>query len=192
MVAPAPELHGRSPAVWKGLLAGFAIAVVASGGIVLQRLTRGDVKTALFGHVLLTITVLAVMCSDRELEPSSFFSPRLALQVVGATTGIVVAHCLLRASKLGAVPWLSERPGQFVNDAVAVFAPLAIVWAAKRRPPNTVVLVSTLTLVTAYRATGSMWHLDTAAFSYTVQDFVTGELAGSALGIATFRLLMPT
>jgi hypothetical protein len=79
-----------------------------------------------------------------------------------------------------------------VNDAVAVFAPLAVVWAANRRPPNTRVLVSTLVLVTLYRATSFMWHLDAASFTYTVQDFVTGEFAGSAIGVAAFKLLFPT
>jgi hypothetical protein len=122
-------------------------------------------------------------------RPGAAPSPGLTAQIVGASLGIVVAHSLLRSSSLGGVAWLSERPAQFVNDAVAVFAPLAIVWASSRRPPNTAVLAATLVLVTAYRMTGSMWHVDTAHFSYTVQDLVTGELAGSALGISAFRLL---
>ena len=79
----------------------------------------------------------------------------------------------------------------FVCQALLV-ALLAVVWAASRRPPNTRVLVSVLLVATLYRATGFMWHLDGARFTYTVQDFVTGEFASSAIGIAAFRLFFPT
>jgi hypothetical protein len=96
MVARGSDVQNPPPGILTGLLTGFAIAMVACGGIVLQRLTRGDVKTALVGHVLLTITVLAVMCSERVGTSNGLLSPRVAFQVVGGTAGIVVAHCLLR------------------------------------------------------------------------------------------------
>ena len=191
MIASDPDARSSPPGMWAGLVTGFAVAMVACGGILAQRLSRGDIRSALVAHVLLTITILVVMRSERVRTENEALPSRLATQFLGGTAGIVLAHWLLRSSGWGAVPWLSEGPAQFVNDGVAVFAPLAIVWAANRRPPSTVVLVSTLVLVTAYRATGFLWHLDAARFSYTVQDFVTGELAGSALGIAAFRLLVP-
>jgi hypothetical protein len=191
MTASGPDVQPSPPGGWVGLVTGFAVAMIACGGILSQRLSRGDLKTAFVAHVLLTIAVLAALRSERVTARDECFSPKLVAQFVGGIAGIVVAHCILQSSGLGAVPWLSERPAQFVNDVVAVFAPLAIVRAANRRPPSTLVLVITLALVTAYRATGFWWHLDAARFSYTVQDFVTGEFASSALGIATFRLLVP-
>jgi hypothetical protein len=148
-------------------------------------LSLGDVRVAVVAHVLLTIAVL-VMVFVQGRAPRS--SARLGAQVIGAAFGILLAHALIRSS-FAATPWLSEGPGQLVNDAVAVFAPLAIAWASTRRPPSTVALAATLLLVTAYRATGAMWHLYAAQFTYSVQDLVTGELAGSAIGITTFRLL---
>lgn len=179
------------PNAWTALIAGFALAIVASGGILAQRLSRGDLKLALAAHVLLTVAVLALAQTEGRPTSKTALSPRFVAQLLGATLGIVLAHYVLQSSRLGATPWLSERPAQFMNDAIAVFAPLAVVWASSRRPPNTTVLVSTLLLVTAYRMTGFMWHLDAARFSFTVQDFVTGEFAGSVLGVATFRLLVP-
>jgi hypothetical protein len=182
---------GAPPDTWIGLVTGFAVAMVACGGILAQRLSRGDLKAALVAHLLLTVAVLGVMRAERpEAREASAY--KLVAQILGATGGIVVAHAALRTSPSLALPWLSERPAQFVNDAVAVFAPLTVVWAANRRPPNTRVLVSTLVLVTFYRATSFMWHLDAASFTYTVQDFVTGEFAGSAIGVAAFKLVFPT
>lgn len=175
----------------RGLLssftAGLALAVVACGGILADRLSLGDVKVATVAHVVLTIAVVGLVHAQRR----SIDAHRLGAQMAGAAVGIVLAHAVIRTGALGTAPWLAEGPAQLVNDAVAVFAPLAIVWASTRRPPSTVVLVATLLLVTVYRATGSMWHLDAAPFAYSVQDLVTGELAGSAIGITTFRLLMP-
>lgn len=168
-------------------MAGFAVALVACGGILAERLSRGDVAIAVVAHVLLTVAVLAVMRGGHREDGST---SQLGAQAVGAILAIALAHGLLRTSGLGAEPWLSEHPAQFVNDAVAVFAPLAVVWAANRRPPSTVILVATLLVVTAYRATGFMWHLDHGSFAYSVQDFVTGEFAGSAVGVATFRWSM--
>jgi hypothetical protein len=180
-----------SPGVLFSFGAGVALAMVACGGLCAARISQGSFSVAVVAHLLATVAVVAIMSRQGRVGASSAHATaaRVAAQVVGASIGIVVAHSLLRSSSFGAVPWLSERPAQFVNDAVAVFAPLAIVWASSRRPPNTAVLVATLVLVTAYRFTASMWHVDTAHFSYTVQDLVTGEFAGSALGISAFRLL---
>jgi hypothetical protein len=194
--------------------AGLGLALVACGGILAERLTRGDRVIGVVGNALLTVVVIAIL----ELRPRLGDTGRadadadarvaagvalgaapgarsrasdLALPLLGAGAGIALAHSLFRSSPLASCPWISERPAQLVNDAVAVFAPLAILWAATRRPPSTAVLVATLLVVTAYRATGFMWHFDAARFTYTVQDFVTGELAGSAVAVTTFRLLVP-
>lgn len=191
MLSSHSDARGMPPNTWMGLIAGFALAIVACGGILAQRLSRGDLKLALVGHVFLTLAVLGVAKTEARPSLRNGFPSKLVAQLLGGALGILVAHYVLRSSAWGAMPWLSERPAQFMNDAVAVFAPLAVVWASSRRPPNTAVLVCALLLVTAYRMTGFMWHLDSARFSFTVQDFVTGEFAGSVLGVAAFRLLVP-
>lgn len=165
---------------------GLALATVASGGIVAERLSGGDLRVAFGAHVLSSVAALGVLLQRRNESGVAV----VALQAVGAALGILATHYLLRSSQLGVVPeWMAEGPAQLVNDGVAVFAPLAVIAAASRRRPNTIVLAATLVLVTAYRATAFMWHLDAIRFVYSVQDLVTGELAGAALAIATFRLL---
>ncbi len=190
MTSPHPGAS-PSPGVLFSFGAGVALAMVACGGLCAARISQGNLWVAISAHLFATVAVVAIVYKQGRFVASSkqATAARVAAQIAGASFGIVLAHSLLRSSSLGAIPWLSERPAQFVNDAVAVFAPLAIVWASSRRPPSTAVLVATLLLVTAYRLTGTMWHVDTAHFSYTVQDLVTGEFAGSALGISAFRLL---
>jgi len=170
----------------------MALALVASGGVLAQRLSRGDVRTALIAQLLATSVALFVFRAQirRQNEATNGRLACLALQCVGASCGIVTAHALLHASPYGALPWLSEQPAQFVNDAVAVFAPLAVIWASVRRPPKTAVLVLTLGVVTAYRVTAFLWHHDAATFALPVQDLVSREFAGSAIGITIFRHLV--
>jgi hypothetical protein len=171
--------------------AGVALALVASGGVVAQRLSRGDVRAAVAAQALVTIAAILVFQAQIRRLVSELFSTRACLvaQVVGAACGIVIAHSALHATRYGALPWLSERPAQFVNDAVAVFAPMAVIWASARRPPSTMILAVTLGLVTAYRMTAFLWHLDDATFALPIQDLVAREFAGSALGITVFRAL---
>ncbi|HEY8077472.1 MAG TPA: hypothetical protein VIF62_25275 [Labilithrix sp.] len=162
----------------------MALALVASGGVLAQRLSRGDMRTALAVQVMVTTAVL-VLSRARIPHRACFVA-----QAIGAACGILVAHTALQASHFGALPWISERPAQYVNDAVAVFAPLAVVWACARRPPSTAIVAVTLGLVTAYRVTGFMWHLDAATFALPVQDLVARECACSALGVTLFRLFL--
>jgi len=195
-MASMGSAHARSPlTIWMGWAGGFALAIVACGGILAQRVSKGDVRAALVAHVFLTIAVLLVA----RVAPHHHHRSARTAQLVGAAAGIAVAHYVVHASPLAAIPWLSERPAQLVNDAVAVFGPLAIIWASSRRLHTTAV-VATLLLVTAYRATASHWHVDGGGgvsggvfpTTFSVQDFVTGEFAGSAISVALFRLLTST
>lgn len=165
--------------------AGFVFALVACGGVLAERLTHGELRVAAVAHVLYTAAVL-VVAARRDSS-----ARLIAAQLFGASLGITVAHAALRASEAGASPWLAECPAQLVNDAVVVFAPLAIVAASSRRPPNTVALVATLAVVTVYRMTAPLWHFDGGAFQHTVQELVTIELGCAALGLAAFRYVVP-
>jgi hypothetical protein len=192
MATPPERVAARTfPAALSCFTAGVALALVASGGLLAQRLSRGDVRAAVVAQALVTCAALALFQGQiRKMTESALVRAAcLRAQAVGAVFGIVLAHGLLHASRYGALPWLSEEPAQFVNDVVAVFAPIAVVWACARRPPSTAVLAITLGLVTSYRMTGFMWHLDGATFTTSVQDLVARESASSALGITVFRLL---
>jgi hypothetical protein len=111
-----------------------------------------------------------------------------ASQVAGATAGIVAVHVLLRREALTVLPWLSERPAQLVNDAVAVAVLLALVWASANGLDARLLVLAFLG-VTLYRATGPMWHLDHApgGFRASVQQLVVAQLVAAALAVGLFR-----
>ncbi len=69
--------------------------------------------------------------------------------------------------------WLAERPPQLVNDGVAALSTLLLVWACARRL-DLRFLVGALVVVTAYRRTAWLWHLDLPphGFVLRVQDIV--------------------
>jgi hypothetical protein len=116
---------------------------------------------------------------------------RLAIlvpQALGAVVGIVVVHLLLRREALGALPWLSERPAQFVNDAVAVAGFLALVWAVTDGLDAKLLFLA-FAGVTLYRVTAPLWHLDHApgGFQTSVQELVVAQFVGAALAVGLFR-----
>ncbi|MGD0529492.1 MAG: hypothetical protein ABSE49_30420, partial [Polyangiaceae bacterium] len=104
--------------------------------------------------------------------------------------GVAVVHLLLRREALPGAPWLSERPAQLVNDAVAVSCLLALAWASAR-DLDVRLLVLAFLVVTAYRVTASMWHVDQApgGFQATVQQLVVAQLVGAAIALAVWRSL---
>lgn len=166
--------------------AGFLVAIATSGGLVGERLSEGDLRVAVVMNALITsVSVFALFLTARwdGARPGQFFFR----QALGALLGIGLVHLVLRGSLLGA-PWLSERPAQLVNDLVAVFGALVLVWAASRRVDARVLLVG-VGLVSAYRASASHWHLDQAphGFVLTIQQLVVMQLFGVALAMIVFR-----
>ena len=153
-------------------------------GVLAQRVSRGALDVALLAQ---TVTTVAALCVAPRGNPLGFgFLPH----AFGGAAAILVAHGMLGSSSLGDSASLVERPAQLVNDAVAVFAPLAIIWASSRRPPSTLALAATLLVVIAYHATGSAWHFDGGRFEHTVQDLVTAQLGASTVGVTTLRVVI--
>lgn len=161
---------------------GLLLSLVASGGIlgervVLGRLTVGVVSTA--------AATVAVMLAG----PASRRAP-VVPQLLGAVAGIALVHVLLRHGMLGTFPWLSEAPPQLVNDAVAVAGLLALTWAcAGELDPGK--LLAALVLATLYRATAPMWHVDhvQGTLQATVQQFVVAQLVAVACAVGVYRAL---
>lgn len=153
-------------------------------GVLAQRVSRGALDVALLAQ---TVTTVAALCVAR---PGSAREFGFGAHAIGGATAILVAHALLRSSSVADSASLVERPAQLVNDAVAVFAPLAIIWASSRRPPSTLALAATLLVVIAYHASGSTWHLDGGEFEHTVQDLVTAQLGASTVGVTALRVVI--
>ncbi|HTQ48555.1 MAG TPA: hypothetical protein VMI75_37620 [Polyangiaceae bacterium] len=167
-------------------VSGASLAVVTCGGILEERLSAGDPDVGLVANFFVTaasVLLLGLVQHRKRLAP-----PLLARQALGAAVGIVAVHLALRLGLVTAPRWLSERPPQFVNDVVAVFSALTLVWACARGL-NVRLLVAALLVLTAYRATGRLWHLDAAprGFVVPVQDFVLAQFVAAALALLVYR-----
>ena len=188
--------------------AGLLLALATSGGIAGERISRGAPNVALFANVIATLAALVAViptmrralvsfAEQRDTESARGGSFRVARlhplavlvpQILGAAAGIALVHLVLRSSSLGALPWLSERPAQFMNDVVAVSGLLALVWAcANGLDPR--LLVFAFIGITLYRATAHLWHLDHApgGFQMSVQELVVAQFVAAALALGVFR-----
>jgi len=166
--------------------AGLVLAVVTCGGIVEERLSSGNPGVAVAANALVTFGAILALGLVQRRAP---FSNRAAIpQAVGAACGILAVHLALRVGVVHTAPWMSEKPRQLVNDAVAVFSTLAVVWACARGL-SLRLLIGVLVVLTTYKMTGRLWHLDVAphGFVITVQDFVVAQFVGGLVGLTLFR-----
>ena len=166
---------------------GLLLALAASGGIAGERVTLGRLAFGLAANAAATFAVIVVASATMRRRRSL---PVLIAQVLGAVVGVAVVHVLLRREAMGAAPWLSERPAQLVNDAVAVSCLLALAWASAKNLDLRLLVLAFL-VVTVYQLTASTWHLDRApgGFQATVQQLVVAQLVGAAIALAVWRSL---
>jgi hypothetical protein len=175
-----------SAASLTAFVAGAVFAMVTSGSLVEERSSSGSPSVALVANALITFAAVLVL---GLVQRRVALARRVVLpQALGAVCGILVVHLALWTGLLAAPVWLSERPAQLVNDAVAVFSALAIVWACAGRL-DLRLLVGALLVVTAYRATARFWQLDVAphGFLFHVQDLVIAQFVAAALALPLYR-----
>lgn len=166
--------------------AGLVLAIVTCGGIVEERLSSGNPGVAVAANALVTFAAILALGLVQRRAP---FSNRAAVpQALGAACGIIAVHLALRVGVIHQAPWMSEKPRQLVNDAVAVFSTLAVVWACARGL-SLRLLVGALLVLTTYKMTGQLWHLDAAphGFVITVQDFVVAQFVAGVVALTVFR-----
>ncbi len=181
--------HGTAvPARLSGaaFLAGATLAVVTSGGIVEERLSAGSPHVGIVVNALVTFASILTLGLLHRRAP--LVAGVMVPQVAGAVLSVLGIHLALRWGWIAGAPWLAERPAQLVNDAVAVLATLTVLWACANRLDLRLLVVA-LAVLSAYRATGSLWHLDAAphGFTVTVQDLVIAQLACAALALPLYR-----
>jgi hypothetical protein len=165
---------------------GAALALVACGGIVEERVSSGDPGVAVAANLFVTLAAFLVL---RALRKGGPVGPGVvASQIAGALCGIAVVHLALRAGVVASRPWLSERPPQLVNDAVAVFSTLALVWACARGM-SLRLLAAALLVLAAYRQSWRFWHLDAAphGFAISVQSFVVAQVVAAAVALVVYQ-----
>lgn len=134
-------------------------------------------------------TFAALLLSLYAAHRRASCSPVLATaQAIGVFAGIVALHLALARFALGELPWLSERPAQWVNDLVAAFGLLVLVAALSRRVDWRGLAIGAA-LVLLYRRTAEHWHLDQPphGFEATVQQLVVAQFASVAVALLVFR-----
>jgi hypothetical protein len=186
-VNSSPRFALRMSATWFAL--GLLLALATSGGIAGERISRGAFDVALLANTVTTVVALvAVLLTMRRVGVSFTGARALVPQGLGAVAGIVLVHLLLRHEALGILPWLSERPAQFVNDLVAVSGVLALVWASANGLDVRLLAIAFVG-VTLYRVTSPAWHLDHApgGFHTSVQELVAAQFVAAALALGLFR-----
>ena len=193
------RFRGAAAAFVTGLL----VALATSAGIVSERIAEGAFGVALAANAVATIAAIVALeftmrpapalfadisAADREPRWDGLRRAAIPPQALGAVAGIAFVHLALRREVIGMMPWLSERPAQFVNDVVAVFGLLALVWATANRL-DTRLFAAALLVMTAYRATSFAWHLDQSphGFQTTIQQLVLAQFAAAAFGLILFR-----
>lgn len=183
---------------------GLILAFATSAGIAAERVTRGSFGASLVANAGATIAAILALVPTMRHRTITFVELPVAdegialrrlhamvvlvPQVVGAVLGVTLVHALVRHARLDA-PWLSEKPAQLMNDAVAVAGLLALVWAAAREL-DARILVLALVGVTMYRLTAPYWHLDAAVFQTSVQQLVVAELVAAAFALGLFRFTL--
>lgn len=193
-----------------GALAGLLLALIISATIVGERLFPGDLRVVITANVIAAAAAMLVLlftfrpfltwfAADRRAMGRSIQRRRvvatIAAHSAGALVGVALIHLALRGTALPARPWLSERPPQLVNDLVAVFGALLLVWSSARRPFGALFGLGALAIALAYAITSHRWHLDAlppatiaaSLRSSSVQLGVLGQLVCVALGTSIFR-----
>jgi hypothetical protein len=194
--------HFATRSLWLAYCCGLLLSITTSAGVVAERLLGGNVEAALSVDVaVLGVAILAMTLTSRPL--ATFFGDTedanwlvrlrsgavLLPQLLGVLSGIALVHLSLRYSGFSALQWMSERPAQFINDAVAALGTLAAVWACASRPLRMCLLLEMLGLLLLYRATGQHWHVDHAprVFRASIQELVAAQVIAAATGLLAFR-----
>ncbi|MCA9517331.1 MAG: hypothetical protein KC635_20465 [Myxococcales bacterium] len=179
--------------VKRGWWLGFALALVVSGGVVLERVSAGDgvIALALAGVTLAVTALVAVRTHALSALGSQ---PAIALaQVAGLVVGVLAVHVPVAAASPAGAP-LREGPAQLVNDGMLGVGLLLLVWSfvARSGAARLVAPVVAFGLLLGYRATAGFWHLDALAFPrLTVQQFVQAQVVAVSAGLLVLHWLRP-
>jgi hypothetical protein len=184
MSSPGQQAPSSSDRV--GLIAmGTCIAFVTAGGILGERLSCGEARFAVVANIFVTASALL---TGRLLRRGQRRLDELPMLAVGGGLGIGVVHLAVHLGRAHVPLWLNETAPQLVNDGVAVFSVLLLVWSCAV-DLNPAALVVVLLLLTVYRVTGNVWHLDAPprGFDVRVQTAVVAEVVAAAVALGAYR-----
>jgi glycerol uptake facilitator-like aquaporin len=181
------------------LIAEFAgtallLAAVVGSGIMAERLSGGSTGLALLANAIATAGVLyaliaalgpisgahfnpvvTIAMAMRGDLPRGHVVPYIAVQIVGAVAGVLIAHAMFELPILQLGVKIRTGPAQWLAEAVATFGLLLVIWHASRHAAAHVPAA-----VAGYIA-GAYWFTASTSFAnpaVTLARALTDSFAG--------------
>jgi glycerol uptake facilitator-like aquaporin len=180
------------------------------------KLAGGNTAIALLGNTIPTGAILAVLISalgpisgahfnplvslaslvNRSMKPGKV-AAYIAVQVVGALLGVIIAHAMFDLPLLQASTTMRSGGAQWLSEVVASFGLLTVIFLSVRNVPQQVAMNVGLYITAAYWFTASTSFANPAvtlarSFSDTfagirpedILGFVIAQLLGAGLAVA--------
>jgi hypothetical protein len=193
-------------------ITGLLLALSTSGGILCERLARGDPNVVvavgcamaftawvLFLHTRHALSLEFSSSAARYRWSGSLFSSEerpfertyrlrndsvVVAQALGAFAGASIVYVATRFGPLAEIRWLSSRPALLVNDLIAVVAIIGLVWAIAMNL-NTAIFAAVIASLTLFEVTAQRWRAigGPAPFTMTVQHALVVQFGLIALGL---------
>ncbi len=197
-VEAAADLPRRLVA--EGLGTAFLLAIVVGSGIMGDRLSGGNVAIALLANALATGAGLAVLILIFGPLSGAHFNPAVtlafllrreisvadsvayvAVQVLAAALGVMVAHVMFAEPVIQASTTLRSGGAQWTAEVVATFGLVATILGCLRARPEAVPYAVGLYITAAYWYTASTSFANPAVtIGRTLTDTFSGIAPGDA------------
>ncbi len=186
------SLTRRMAAEFAGTL--FLLAAVVGSGIMGERLASGNVAIALLANSIATGAALIALILAFGPISGAHFNPAVTLadalqgatawrdvpmyisaQIVGAVSGVVVAHLMFGETLFLASTHTRSGPAQLLSEFVATFGLLAVILGCGKARPAAVPYAVGTFIVAAYWFTSSTSFANPAV---TLARAITNTFAG--------------
>jgi glycerol uptake facilitator-like aquaporin len=201
----------------------FLLATVVGSGIMAEKLAGGNVGVALLANTVATGAGLVALILTFGPISGAHFNPVVTLadaslggiawrrvpgyllaQVIGAFSGVAVAHMMFGLPLFRASSHARSTGGEIFSEFVATFGLLAVIWGCSRRNAAAAPFAVGAYITAAYWFTAStsfanpavtLGRQATNTFAgirpVDVPAFVIAELLGASAATSLFRWLVP-
>jgi glycerol uptake facilitator-like aquaporin len=202
----------------------FLLAAVVGSGIMAEKLANGNMAIALLANTVATGATLTTLIFTFGSISGAHFNPAVTVadasqggiswrdalayvtaQVLGAFTGVAVAHLMFGQALLQVSHHIRAGGGQLFSEFVATFGLLCVIWGCSRLRSEAVPVAVGLYITGAYWFTASTAFANPAvtlarAFTDTfagirpldAPGFIVTQLLGALAATVLFRWLVPT
>lgn len=199
------------------------LAAVVGSGIMGDRLSGGNGAIALLANTVATAAALVALILTFGPISGGHFNPAVSMadasqgglewrevpgyvaaQVLGAVAGVWIAHVMFGERVLMLSLHARNGAAQMVNEFVATFGLLSVIWGCSRRRSDAVPFAVAAYIAAAYWFTASTSFANPAvtlarALTDTfagirpsdVPGFIVAQLAGATAATLLFRWLVP-